>query len=103
MKDSNRHLEVFKIVGIYALIGSLWIYYSDSAVAFLVNDHNLLARIGILKGLLFIVLTSLLLYLLIKQNFLKYRQIERSLSKSREQYRRLTESLSGISWEFNIS
>lgn len=103
MNKTSSHRAIFKIVAIYALFGSLWIYYSDSALGFIVSDHNLLTRIEIFKGLLFIVLTSLLLYLLIKQNFVKYRQLEASLSKSREQYRALTESIAGISWEYDLA
>lgn len=103
MKYLNGRLEIVKIVGTYALIGSLWVYYSDSAISFLVRDQNLTVRIGMMKGLLFVAFTSLLLYLLVKQRISKYRHIEKSLRKSREQYRALIESISGISWEFDLA
>lgn len=56
-----------KIVVIYALFGSAWILLSDNALAWLVHDTTLLTRISTYKGLLFITLTSLLLYSLIKR------------------------------------
>ena len=63
----KRQYGILKIVSIYALFGLLWIYTSDKVLGWFVNDHSIMVRIAIFKGSVFIVLTSLLLYLLIKQ------------------------------------
>lgn len=55
-----------RIVAIYVLFGSAWILLSDSALGWLVHDPAMLTRISTYKGLLFITLTALLLYSLIK-------------------------------------
>jgi two-component system cell cycle sensor histidine kinase/response regulator CckA len=57
--------EVRKIVAVYALFGSAWIYFSDTALAWLITDPAIISRIGIYKGLCFILFTSTLLYQLI--------------------------------------
>jgi PAS domain S-box-containing protein len=56
-----------RIAAIYALVGVLWILLSDRVVAFLYHDQETVTRISIFKGWAFIALTSLLLYLLIRQ------------------------------------
>jgi two-component system, cell cycle sensor histidine kinase and response regulator CckA len=59
------HREIHKIVGVYALFGSAWIYFSDSVLYRLITDPALRARIEVFKGLIFILITSALLYQLI--------------------------------------
>lgn len=55
-----------KIVGIYALVASLWILLTDRIVAWQFSDVTQLTQASILKGLLFVVLTSVLLQSLIR-------------------------------------
>lgn len=54
-----------RIVLPYALIGTVWILFSDSATAWFVSDVALFERIAMAKGILYIISTSGLLYLLI--------------------------------------
>jgi len=61
----NKHQETCKIVLIYALFGSSWIYFSDTALAWCIRDPELMTRLAIFKGLLFIAITSFLLFFLI--------------------------------------
>ena len=55
-----------KIVLAYAIFAALWIFGSDRLLAQLVHDSMLLAWIGTVKGLAFVAVTSLLLYLLLR-------------------------------------
>jgi len=61
----ENQLAVFRIVIIYAVAGSLWIYLSDTLLGFVIRDPEALTRIAVFKGLLFILLTATLLYYLI--------------------------------------
>jgi hypothetical protein len=61
----DKHQESAKIFFIYALFGCTWIYFSDTAVNWLVHDPEMITSIAIFKGLLFSVCTSLLLFFLI--------------------------------------
>ena len=61
----GARLEIQKIVGVYALFGSAWIYLSGTFLSWLITDPATAARVEVFKGLLFIIVTSALLYQLI--------------------------------------
>ncbi|MDD2364816.1 MAG: PAS domain-containing protein [Desulfuromonadaceae bacterium] len=70
MKDiiqASSRTEIIRIVAVYAVVGALWIYLSDSFLEMLIDDPHIIARISIYKGLMFIALTSTLLYVLISR------------------------------------
>ena len=57
--------SAFKIAISYLLFGALWIYFSDSAVELLsLGNAHQLTLLQNYKGLFFIVITSVLLFLL---------------------------------------
>ncbi|MFA7404767.1 MAG: PAS domain S-box protein, partial [Pelobacteraceae bacterium] len=60
-------MAAMKIVAIYALFSCLWIGVSDIVLHEFIPDPTLLARINIFKDFLFVVLTTALLYQLIKR------------------------------------
>lgn len=82
-----------RIAAIYALTGALWILLSDRVVAMLYHDQESITRISIFKGWAFILLTSLLLYLLIRQYAGKIRGSERLLLDSVRELTGLKEQL----------
>jgi diguanylate cyclase (GGDEF)-like protein len=55
-----------KICSLYFILGSLWILFSDRLVALLITDINEFALINTYKGWAFILITTLLLYCLIR-------------------------------------
>jgi PAS domain S-box-containing protein len=57
-----------RIAAIYLVVGILWILFSDWTVKQITSDPDLLTRISIYKGWGFIILTSLMLYWLIRQH-----------------------------------
>lgn len=77
-----------KIAAIYALTGILWILLSDRILSFLYHDQETITRISIYKGWTYVILTSLLLYVLIRQYAGKIRGSESLL---RERNRELLE------------
>lgn len=85
-KNKQDLLAILRIVGTYAVFGSLWIYLSDSALGLLVRNPDILTRFAIFKGLLFIILTSALLYLLITRFIDKHRRAEVILRQSEEKF-----------------
>ena len=62
----DRRHSIFKIVGIYAVFGFLWIYTSDTVLGLFALNSKSATQIAIFKGSAFIIVTSLLLYILIK-------------------------------------
>lgn len=62
MKVQIRNSSL-RIAGIYALAASLWIVLSDRVLTFVTGDFASLAIFQTLKGIVFVVATSLLLFL----------------------------------------
>ncbi len=63
----NMTLGIYRIVLTYAVFASLWILLSDKVVAWLFNDPSLITLAATLKGWLFVGITSLLLYRLLRR------------------------------------
>ena len=63
----SKRSGILRIVGIYALVGCLWIYTSDTLLGWFVQDPHIMVNIAIYKGSAFIILTSLLLYFLVSR------------------------------------
>lgn len=67
-KTTGYFRGTVKIVGIYLLIGFLWILYSDQLLATLVSDQAAFQKISTYKGWGYVLVTGLLLYILIKRH-----------------------------------
>lgn len=63
----GRHAEMVRIVLIYAGFASLWILVSDRVVSWMFSDPNQLVMASIIKGWLFVAVTALLLYWLMRR------------------------------------
>ena len=57
--------QAMKITAIYFLIGSLWILLSDNLLDFLIEEQSIILLISIIKGWIYVGLTSVLIYLLV--------------------------------------
>ncbi len=60
-------LTPFRITLIYALFGSMWILFSDMFLALISPSAQVMTVISIIKGWLYVLVTSLLLYWLIRR------------------------------------
>ncbi len=104
-----KNKVALRIVAIYALVGFIWIYTSDTLLGWFVQDPNVLVRIAIYKGSFFILFTSLLLYLLISRysrnlvsSELALKERVSSLLESESRLSlALTATNSGI-WDWNV-
>ena len=74
MTSNEHHLAAvkakygpFRVVIIYAVFSTLWILFSDMAVGMLFHNPELITLLSTLKGWLFVLVTSLLLYLLVSR------------------------------------
>ena len=59
--------DVLRVVLIYAVFASLWILLSDTVVGWLFSDPADIVRVSTIKGWLFVIVTSLSLYGLIRR------------------------------------
>jgi len=68
--DSPRWVSrAWWIAGTYGVFAMLWIYFSDRALTVFLPDPALLIRWSVVKGLVFVAVTSLLLLWLMRRSF----------------------------------
>lgn len=70
---TNKHAGLsrfssFKIVFIYTLVSAFYIYTSDYFLEKFIHDIDVLTRMQTYKGIVFILITASLLYVLVKRN-----------------------------------
>ena len=92
----ERRRGVLRIVSIYAISGSIWIYCSDSILGLLVHDSAILTRMAIFKGIVFIALTSWLLFVLINRFFRQRELAEVALHQSHTMLNNLSQQVPGV-------
>jgi PAS domain S-box-containing protein len=85
-----------KISGIYVLVGSLWILFSDLALEAITSDSGILTRIAVFKGTFYVAATGLMLYLLIKRQILVIERSQEALRATEEKYCELVENANSI-------
>jgi hypothetical protein len=61
--------RAWRIVAIYAVFATCWIYFSDHALRWSLNDPELLTRWSVYKGVAFVAITAALLLFLLRQVF----------------------------------
>jgi PAS domain S-box-containing protein len=81
-----------RIVLIYAVVGALWILFSDRLLFALTSDPTTLTNVAILKGLGYVATTAGMLYWLIHRDLDAVRLAENALRESEEHYRTLFET-----------
>jgi len=70
---------------IYFVVGILWIYLSDSFFGYIITDTYMLTKLSILKGVIYVCVTSLLLFFLLRSHMSKIRKAKlEAYEKSQE-------------------
>ncbi|MBU2569198.1 MAG: PAS domain S-box protein [Gammaproteobacteria bacterium] len=62
MSRRYRRAEIICVVLTYALCAALWIFFSDRLLSRLIDEPNKIALISTIKGWVFVIVTSLLLF-----------------------------------------
>jgi PAS domain S-box-containing protein len=81
----------------YAVFAGLWILFSDRAVGLLFNDPQQIVAVSTLKGWLFVAVTSLLLYGLIRRQLKLALNLSLREREAQEEKSRTSQLLSAIS------
>jgi PAS domain S-box-containing protein len=74
-----------RIALLYAAAGCLWIAFSDTVLSAFVHDVNMITLISLIKGWLYVAVTAVILYLLI-------RRAEATLRESEKKFRMLADT-----------
>jgi len=102
VRASKRRPTPAGIVLLYALFAAMWIAASDRVLGFLFTDPVQFERVSTLKGMFFIAVTSLLLYLLIRR---WQASLQEALSTSTHYRERLERVLRGSTdgwWDWDL-
>ena len=78
-----------RIVFVYAVVAGLWILASDTLSRAMTIDSNQLTAVAIAKGVLFVVVTSVLLFVQIRGDFARLQTSGDQLRESEQRFRRV--------------
>lgn len=88
---AKKRQAISKIIFTYILVVGIWVLISDNALLFYVSDPVTLTQMQTFKGLLTILLSSVVLYVILHRNMLQIQQSEDALLESRLRYHSLIE------------
>ncbi|WP_160691425.1 HD domain-containing phosphohydrolase [Clostridium sp. C2-6-12] len=91
--ENNLIYENVKICLIYLIIGFVWILFSDRIANSIAKNNEMLLKINTYKGWLYVIITSIILYLLTKSFINKVEAAEKKLQESYEELTAANEEL----------
>lgn len=95
----SRHIAL-KISGAYILIGVLWILLSDSFLEAVAHDKEHITFIGMVKGLVYVVLSGGIVFSLVHASLRKVKVAQEETVKNLEKLREINHQLL-VTQEFN--
>ena len=101
-KFASLDLIVFRVVFVYLLFGSFWIFFSDSILSIVVSSQDQFMRYSLYKGWAYILFTTLLLYFLVRKTLKQQFQIENTLQASEERWKFALEGAGDGVWDWNL-
>jgi len=88
----------FKVAALYALLGCIWIAFSDFALGSMVKTAALLNRLQTFRGWFFVAMTSFVLYILIGKYIEKTSASSQALRESQRTLATLMSNLPGMAY-----
>jgi len=92
-----------RIVLLYVFLASLWIIYSDMALDWLTHDPVDSLRLQTFKGLNFVATTAVLLYIVLRRSFDRWRRAERRLRESQERFEWACRAATDAIWDWTLA
>lgn len=103
----NRHLSastrIYRIVLQYVILAGLWILLSDLVVDYLAVQGPSFNHIQTVKGIVFVLVTAILLYFLLRRDFAAPEAAWRVLARNEKRYRTAFENTPHPLWEVDLS
>lgn len=80
-----KRITPFRAVALYAVIGGVWILFSDRILELFVKDRSLYMQLSTAKGWLYVVVTAVLLYFLFYWGINSLQESEEALLESHQE------------------
>ncbi|MDP3977357.1 MAG: PAS domain S-box protein [Pseudomonas sp.] len=90
-----------RLAGAYILFSSIWIMASDSLLLAVVNDRDLIDRLQTVKGMLFVLLSSLLIFYLNYRDRRAQQQLLNALTRNTRLLQQTQRNAALGSWEYD--
>ncbi|MFW5756048.1 MAG: sensor histidine kinase [Tangfeifania sp.] len=74
----------YKITVLYLVVGLAWILFTDAILESMVENYEVLTKIQSFKGGFYVIITSVLLFVLIRRHTKKERAVKQKLVESKE-------------------
>jgi PAS domain S-box-containing protein len=94
----TRRLTPWKITALYALVGGLWVLFSDKLLVVLVTNPEILTRLQTFKGWLYVIATAWMLYVLINRGVAALQPSQAGVRSSAAQLRACGENSREVFW-----
>ena len=106
-RPSQQHLSklnriALRFVLIFLMFGLAWIFFSDQLLSKRVANYQEFKEFSLYKGLVFIFLTAIVIYLLLRRTLKQQLDIEQSLKLSEERWKFALEGAGDGVWDWNM-
>ena len=99
----HQWLTPLKIASIYAIFAALWIIFSDYAIELLALNKNMLSTMQTWKGLFFVSITALMVFVLVRIYFQQQQALIGQLNSNRQRLNLILDSVPGGIRENDLS
>jgi PAS domain S-box-containing protein len=93
-EPESGYLPALRVTFYYLIFSSLWILLSDQILASLISDPVSITRLQTIKGGIFVISSTALIYLLLRREIQSRDLVEQSWRLSERKYRQLVEQAS---------
>src|SRR3990167_8451605 len=98
----NLHHGAVRLSLIYLLAAGLWVFFSDSLLAWLHMPAERAEQVQLLKGLCFVLLSSVLLYLILCSHLRQQARMGRTLRASEKRLNLALDSAREGLWDWDL-
>lgn len=98
MRNSTVQRAALRISLIFTVFAALWVLFSDRLLETVIPELDQLTTWQTLKGLVFVFVTTLLIYYLLRQELLRHQHIEAALEESQRRLSTLLANLPGMAY-----
>ncbi len=91
--------STLEIIGLYLVLGILWIFFSDMALKLLVRDPQRVEELQLVKGLFYVAVTGYIFYIIVKKRMDTYYNIMNHLNETMLELKQTNQAMKSLEHE----